>query len=48
MRLVESALEALNLHFEPMVYAPQDYSNSIGTDYARFVSKMAEKITPSP
>lgn len=39
------ALENLNLHFEPMVYAGQDYDNSIGQRYAQFVDKVADNVT---
>jgi len=37
-RYVLAALELLNVHISPMIYASQDYSNSIGKEYARFVS----------
>lgn len=37
-RYVLAALELLNVHISPMSYASQDYSNSIGKEYARFVS----------
>lgn len=45
VRYACSALEALNLHFEPMVYASQDYSNEIGSSYARFVGKVSSVVT---
>ena len=44
-RYAYSALEALNLHYEPMVYASQDYDNSIGRDYAKFVSQVSRAVT---
>ena len=37
-RYVLAALELLNVHIAPMIYASQDYSNSVGNEYARFVS----------
>lgn len=40
-----AALEALNLHFEPIVYASQDYGNEIGTAYLRLVSKVETTLS---
>ena len=40
-----SGLEALNLHFEPVVYASQDYSNEIGASYAEFVGQVSAQVT---
>ncbi len=45
VRYACSSLEALNLHFEPVVYASQDYDNSIGKAYASFVSNVSAKAT---
>ncbi len=45
IRYACSGLEALNLHFEPIVYASQDYSNEIGDSYAKFVAKVNAQVT---
>lgn len=45
IRYACSGLEALNLHFEPIVYATQDYSNEIGASYATFVGQVSAQVT---
>ncbi len=40
-----AALGNLNLHFEPVVYASQDYDNEIGQEYAKFVADVSRKVT---
>lgn len=45
LRYACSGLESLNLHFEPMVYAGQDYSNEVGVSYAKLVQSVARKVT---
>jgi hypothetical protein len=44
-RYVQGGLEELNLHFEPIVYATQDYSNEIGQAYAKLVSGISRQVT---
>jgi hypothetical protein len=44
VRYACSGLEAMNLHFEPIVYAGQDYSNELGVSYAEFVNKVSKKV----
>lgn len=44
-RYVCAGLESFNLHFEPMVYAPQDYSNDIGKAYTQFVQETCREVT---
>lgn len=44
-RYICLALEQLNLHFSPLVYAGQDYDNSIGRDYARFIRKVSTGVS---
>ena len=39
-----AALLRLNIHFEPIVSASQDYSNEIGSVYAFFVAKVSSNI----
>lgn len=34
-----------NLHFEPMVYAGQDYHNEIGESYRDFVVRMSQQVS---
>jgi len=45
MRLACKGLAALNLHYDPLVYAGQDYTNQIGNAYARFVGQVATAVT---
>ncbi len=45
VRYACSALEGLNLHFEPMVYASQDYHNDVGESYAQLVDVVQAKVT---
>ncbi len=45
VRYAYSGLEALNLHFEPIVYASQDYQNDVGASYARFVGKVSKAVS---
>lgn len=40
-----AGLERLNVHFEPLVYAGQDYSNSQGKAYSRFVDRVGRQVT---
>lgn len=40
-------LEHLNLHYEPMVYAGQDYDNEIGMAYAALVQKVSKQVSRS-
>lgn len=42
---VLAAMDSLNLKFSPLVYAGQDYDNSIGQAYAKFVSAVSKDIT---
>lgn len=44
LRYMVSGLAGLNLHFSPMVYASQDYSNEIGRAYAKFVSEVSTSV----
>lgn len=45
VRYACSALSELNLHFEPLVYTPGDYSNAIGARYAEFVQGVSAQVT---
>jgi hypothetical protein len=45
VRYACASLEALNLHFEPIVYASQDYNNEIGESYANFVSEVSKTVS---
>lgn len=44
IRYAYTEMSGLNLHFEPMIYAGQDYENEIGRAYAKFIRKVAKKI----
>lgn len=39
-----AGLERLNVHFEPLVYAGQDYDNSQGRAYSQFVEKVGKQV----
>jgi len=43
-RYALAGLEILNLHFEPLVYAGQDYGNEVGRAYARFVASVSGQV----
>ncbi len=43
-RYMMRGLEALNLRLSPMVYAGQDYDNSIGRAYLRFVRTVSQQV----
>ena len=40
-----SGLDSLNLKISPIVYATQDYDNSIGRDYAKFIRTVSSKVS---
>lgn len=44
-RYAYAALEQFNLHFEPIIYTPQDYDNEIGDAYTKFVAKINASVT---
>lgn len=45
IRYAYAGLLSLNLHFEPMVYAAQDYDNQIGQAFSEFVSQVSRNVT---
>ena len=45
---LNNSLLQMNLAYEPMVYAPQDYSNEIGSRYSHFVSIVSAAIAQQP
>jgi len=45
--LALKGLDYLNLAFTPVAYAGQDYDNTCGTQYAKFVAKTSEKVSES-
>jgi hypothetical protein len=42
---VAKGLLSLNIKFSPMVYAVQDYDNSVGKAYAKFIKNISSQIT---
>jgi hypothetical protein len=44
-RHVFHAMNALNLYLEPVIQSDQDYSNSVGQAYARFVQDVSARVT---
>lgn len=44
-RYVMSGLEELNLHFSPVMYASQDYNNSIGRAYLKLVTDVSTHVS---
>ena len=44
-RHVFHAMNALNLYLEPVISSDQDYSNSVGQAYARFVQDVSARVT---
>lgn len=42
---VAKGLLSLNIKFSPMVYASQDYENSVGKAYAKFIKTISSQIT---
>lgn len=42
---VMGSMNCLNIKISPLVYASQDYDNSIGRDYANFVRSVSAKIS---
>jgi hypothetical protein len=40
-----SFLEIINVKVQPLVYGSQDYDNSIGKSYAKFVNEVQKKVS---
>jgi len=40
-----AGLVSMNLHLQPMAYAGQDYDNSVGDQYAKFVSTVSKAVS---
>lgn len=41
---IMNALDSMNIKISPMVYASQDYNNSIGKDYAKMIKTVSAQI----